>query len=247
MDKSLRLHFIGGLRNVQLKQMAYGKQKMGLEELVEYLGAQYEECEQLAEIESRMRDMDFVERKRETPRRGWQQNTSRQYYQQTTMQSRGQPNYSNRQYVYNSGQHDNNVRYVNNDRPWGPTPRGNYNNNSFNNNNDRQLGNNVSSAQQTGNSPSVNYQQNWRRQQYWHNSRENNNINNNNNFRANNYNRDNHHNNSHNQSNNTNYGNNNGNNSNSNQRNINNRNYNNRNIFERGQNFGNFPNYQSKN
>ena len=48
MDKSLRLHCIGGLRNRQLVQLAQGHRELPLLDLLNYLEEQHAECKEIA-------------------------------------------------------------------------------------------------------------------------------------------------------------------------------------------------------
>jgi len=53
-ERSLRIHFIGGLRNVNLKQVAKAQKVSSFNELIQILESEHKECEQLVHIEQRL-------------------------------------------------------------------------------------------------------------------------------------------------------------------------------------------------
>ncbi|XP_055522942.1 putative uncharacterized protein DDB_G0286901 [Wyeomyia smithii] len=111
MEKSLRLHFIGGLRNNHLKQMARGKRNLSLDGLMEFLEEQCEECEQLADIENRMRGLDLLERQQGAQGRRWQSSPPNNNARQRENSNGNRPYQNN----FNS-QNNNNQRRDNNFR-----------------------------------------------------------------------------------------------------------------------------------
>ena len=70
MDKNLRLHCIGGLRNRQLVQMAQGQREKSLEELMDYLEEQSAECEKIAGINERLRNLERLDTRQQGPSQG---------------------------------------------------------------------------------------------------------------------------------------------------------------------------------
>lgn len=53
-ERSLRIHFIGGLRNANLKQVAKAQKVSSFKELIQILELEHKECEQLEYIEQRL-------------------------------------------------------------------------------------------------------------------------------------------------------------------------------------------------
>ena len=70
MDKNLRLHCIGGLRNRQLVQMAQGQREKSLEELMDYLEEQSAECEKIAGNNERLRNLERQDTRQQGPSQG---------------------------------------------------------------------------------------------------------------------------------------------------------------------------------
>lgn len=63
-ERSLRLHFLGGLKNRNLKNLAKTQKNRSFVELVEYLGDECIDVDQIEQIEKRLRDVHFAESQR---------------------------------------------------------------------------------------------------------------------------------------------------------------------------------------
>ena len=68
LNRHIRLHCIGGLKDSRLIQMAQGHQKLPLKELLKFLEEQYAECEGIAEIRQRLRILDLINGRRQKSR-----------------------------------------------------------------------------------------------------------------------------------------------------------------------------------
>lgn len=63
--RSLRLHFLGGLKNRNLRELAKTQKNKTFEEMTDYLGDECIDVEQIEQIEKRLRDMHLAESKRQ--------------------------------------------------------------------------------------------------------------------------------------------------------------------------------------
>lgn len=181
MEKSLRMHFIGGLNNVNLKQMACGKQDLSLQGLMAWLEKRTEECDQLEDIEKKMRGLDLLERQHETGRRRWQAGGGNNNEQRRDAEARSgnrspARNYNN-SYSNNRGQNSF-ARGGNGGFPAQQANGGSSNFNRGNHNNNNNYNRNRNYNNDNYNNNNYNRNNSYRNDNY-NNSRDNNNVNNN--------------------------------------------------------------------
>ncbi|XP_055527494.1 uncharacterized protein DDB_G0287625-like [Wyeomyia smithii] len=168
VERSLRIHFIGGLRISHLKLMAGGNKKLSLDELLDLLEERGEECEQLADVENRLRCLDLLEQEKERGGRRWQPNGTGSSTQgggrdgfngAGSSQNRGNERFSNRQRQINCTRNNEAQDYR--QQPGGnssSTNNYNYNNNrnyreNANRGNERQQNNGNYGSQSGGGWP----------------------------------------------------------------------------------------------
>ena len=65
-ERCLKIHFVGGLRNGSLKELAKSNRHRNLTDLTEYLEDAFIECEQLEEVERNLKNMQMGERLRQS-------------------------------------------------------------------------------------------------------------------------------------------------------------------------------------
>lgn len=123
-EKSLRIHFIGGLRNGNLKQVAKAQKVQTFKELIQILELEHKECEQLEVIEQRL----------QTCRIGRNQQSNNNMQNRNYNNSYNEGNFKNRNSNNNRNSNFNNNRNFNqNTNQNRQQNSGGYQNRSFNN------------------------------------------------------------------------------------------------------------------
>lgn len=139
-ERTLKIHFLAGLRNTHLKQLGTTYRNRSFEELVQYLKEECEGCEHVVDIERRLKSMHGNQDHRENynSNDNYQENNGRNNYRgRGRYQPRGN-NFDNRNYGGNNNQNYRNDNYNNdrnrNQQQPNENSRQNYNQNHNNNN-----------------------------------------------------------------------------------------------------------------
>lgn len=142
-EKSLKIHFIGGLRNSNLKQTAKTQRTSSFKELIKFLNVVHVECEQYESIEQRLQACKS--------NRGQQQRGYQNISDNSNFNSNNQYNRDNRQGNYNGREfrhfNQNNSNYRNRGPNQHYDSRDNRSNNSQNHNQEYNRTNNYNREQ----------------------------------------------------------------------------------------------------